>query len=208
MEKQNYHHEDLKSELIQKGLFILNAEGYEDFSLRKVAKACNVSQAAPYRHFKNKDELIMAIFLEATQAFNQSLENAALKYQNNPKMQLKEMGICYIRFFYENPEYLHLIFSNNMFINMNNFDTNKNSQDICSPEGHLKSGHPFATFYNAIKNFAVTSTDNSIEQEELMLYCWGLVHGISVLLSNNKIPLQGDFLKLAERIIYNDTFLS
>jgi AcrR family transcriptional regulator len=52
--EKNYHHEGLKNELIEKGLKILNKEGYEGFSLRKAARVCGVSQTAPYRHFKDK----------------------------------------------------------------------------------------------------------------------------------------------------------
>lgn len=54
MHNQNYHHGDLKAALIKEGLKILDREGYQGLSLRKMAKACNVSQTAPYRHFKNK----------------------------------------------------------------------------------------------------------------------------------------------------------
>ena len=35
--------------------------GFARFSLRRVANACGVSTAAPYKHFKNKRELIEAI---------------------------------------------------------------------------------------------------------------------------------------------------
>ena len=65
MSNENYHHENLKAELIKKGLKLLDEEGYENFSLRKVAKACSVSHTAPYRHFDSKDDLIMAIAIEA-----------------------------------------------------------------------------------------------------------------------------------------------
>jgi AcrR family transcriptional regulator len=68
--KKNNHHEDLKNELIEKGLKILNKEGYEGFSLRKAARACGVSQTAPYRHFKDKDALVEAIKMRALREFN------------------------------------------------------------------------------------------------------------------------------------------
>lgn len=47
----SYRHGNLKAESIQKGLKILDGERYEGFSLRKVAKACNVTQTSAYRHF-------------------------------------------------------------------------------------------------------------------------------------------------------------
>ena len=58
MAKDKYHHGTLKEDLINKGLELLNKEGFEGFSLRKVASMCGVSHTAPYKHFKDKYELI------------------------------------------------------------------------------------------------------------------------------------------------------
>ena len=52
---------NLRSELILAGLNEINRNGIANFSFRRVASACNVSCAAPYRHFKDKNELIAAI---------------------------------------------------------------------------------------------------------------------------------------------------
>ena len=35
--------------------------------------------------------------------------------------------------------------------------------------------------------------------EELLLYCWGLVHGISILISRNEFPIGGDALALGSK---------
>ena len=52
----------VREQLITAGIEELNAHGVAGFSLRRVAAACNISCAAPYKHFKNKEELIGAIF--------------------------------------------------------------------------------------------------------------------------------------------------
>jgi hypothetical protein len=135
--EDGYHHENLKDELIREGLTILDREGYEGFSLRKVARACGVSQTAPYRHFKDKDALIAAILMEAMRAFNQSLEEAALRYPEDPKGRLKEIGVAYVRFFAQRPEYLRLLFSNGIPGRM---DAPGGCQDLCGPEVRFKSG--------------------------------------------------------------------
>ena len=61
MKADKYHHGDLRESLIKTGLKLYNEEGAEKFSLRKVAALCNVSHAAPYKHFKSKEDLINAI---------------------------------------------------------------------------------------------------------------------------------------------------
>lgn len=201
MESQNYHHGDLKSALIQAGLKILDEDGYEGFSLRKVAKACGVSQTAPYRHFKNKDELIVAIALQALHAFNQSLEQAEEKYPNDPKSQLQAMGVAYIKFFSENPEYLRLIFLSDINKKVDIAAIREKIDGSCG-ENQLKDGHPFTTFYRAVERYKSQCKGESMEPDELMLYCWGLVHGISVLICTQRLPFQKDFLALASKILW------
>ena len=53
-QRQTYHHKDLRNALIETGIQIVNTEGVNAFSLRKVAAACGVSHAAPYIHIQNK----------------------------------------------------------------------------------------------------------------------------------------------------------
>ena len=52
---------DLREELLQAGIEEINAYGANGLSLRRVATACHVSTAAPYKHFKDKKEFIAAI---------------------------------------------------------------------------------------------------------------------------------------------------
>lgn len=59
--EERYIVEDVRYRLILAGLNELLLHGIRDFSLRRVALAAQVSCAAPYRHFKDKDELICAI---------------------------------------------------------------------------------------------------------------------------------------------------
>jgi len=59
--EERYSSYDLKTALILSGLKELEEHGISDFSLRRVALSAGVSCAAPYRHFKDKDELILGI---------------------------------------------------------------------------------------------------------------------------------------------------
>lgn len=202
MTNENYHHENLKAELIKKGLKLLDEEGYENFSLRKVAKACNVSHTAPYRHFKSKDDLIIAIALEIQHKFNQSLQEAVDKYPNDNKSQLREMGYSYVKFFVENPEYLRLLFLSDMVKNIKN----ENCETLENDE------QPFRTFQNAIERFKAenqsNAADNSMDSNELALYCWGLVHGMAILISKKDFSYEGDYMELVRKILWSGTFLN
>ncbi len=59
--EDRYIEDSVRQRLILAGLGELLDHGTTDFSLRRVAIAAQVSCAAPYRHFKDKDELIRAI---------------------------------------------------------------------------------------------------------------------------------------------------
>jgi len=61
MKERPYHHGDLRHALIETGIDFIKQKGEEALSLRKIAEICGVSNAAPYAHFKSKDEFIVAI---------------------------------------------------------------------------------------------------------------------------------------------------
>ena len=50
----SYHHGNLKKELLDCALKMCERDGYTKLSIRSLAKESNVSQTAPYRHFKTK----------------------------------------------------------------------------------------------------------------------------------------------------------
>lgn len=192
MTDKNYHHGDLKAGLIREGLLILDKEGYDGLSLRKVAKACGVSQTAPYRHFKDKNELIAAIKAEALGSFNQHLEQAVSDFPDDPERQLSEMGIAYIQFFVENPQYLRLLFLNNY--------QNSNDTNFLRETERLTPKHPFKTFHDAVERYYKTNKI-PLSSDEIMLYSWGLVHGIAILLANHEVNLNGDYLTIVRNLL-------
>lgn len=197
MTKDSYHHGDLKTELIRKGLKILDEEGYDAFSMRKVAMACNVSQTAPYRHFKDKNELIKAIALTAMKEFDQSLEKAFAE-EGDPKAQLKTMGRYYIQFFAENPEYMRLLFFSNAEPWM---------REAVKNEYHCGDEHPYSALERAVKNYKAAYSNDERTEDELIVYCWGLVHGIAVLIVNGELPNGEAAMALVDRVLQSEKFL-
>ncbi|AAK80717.1 AcrR family transcriptional regulator [Clostridium acetobutylicum] len=193
MEKCKYHHGNLKKDMIKNGLQLLTTEGYEAFSLRKVAKMCGVSHTAPYKHFKNKDELISAIIFEATQKFKKSLEETSIKYQHDFKTQVIEVGKRYIQFMVENPDYFKVLFINNL----NNKIIIQDKSMLCI------QGDSFNPFKNTASSY-LSSLKTEYSDKDLnlsILSIWSTIHGLAALLSNKTIIYSGDYLELAENII-------
>lgn len=95
----------VREQLIAAGMEELEAHGIADFSLRRVAGACNVSCAAPYKHFESKEQLIDAIFQHINTQLNFLLEQVAQIYTDDPKKKLTESAVAYIRFCLANPHF-------------------------------------------------------------------------------------------------------
>lgn len=65
-EQPQYHHGDLKLALIKEARRHIDADGWANLNLRDLARQVGVSHMAPYRHFKDKYELLAEV---ATQGF-------------------------------------------------------------------------------------------------------------------------------------------
>lgn len=111
MKKKAYHHGHLRNAMIESGIRLLNSNGMEGFSLRKVASRCGVSSSAPYTYFSGKKELLHAM---------ENHVNAKLLWRLFPilrtfpktasKEQLMQLSLSYITFFLENPHYFDFLF--------------------------------------------------------------------------------------------------
>jgi AcrR family transcriptional regulator len=191
MNKEKYHHGTLRKDLIENGLQILNKQGYDGLSLRKVAALCGVSHTAPYKHFQNKDELIMAITKEVTESFKLSLLDIKNKYINDPENQIFEIGKGYVKFMVENPEYLKFLF------------LAEHSSPIKVTSNSL-SAYDYSSF-NIFKDSALNYLNFiKVDPKDYtlnILTMWSAVHGISILLANKSISYSDDYMLLVDRML-------
>ena len=74
---QPYHHGDLKHALIDTALAMVTEEGTWSFTLREVARRAGVSHAAPDNHFADKTELLAEVAALGFQALGRAMETAA-----------------------------------------------------------------------------------------------------------------------------------
>ena len=110
---------NLKENLILAGIEEINNHGINNFSIRRVADACNVSCAAPYRHFKDKNELIAAIIDYVNDRWADRQEEVLQTCGESYREQIVEISVNYIRFLMEKPFYRAvLILKNDNFDNL------------------------------------------------------------------------------------------
>ena len=68
-----YHHGNLKENLIQQAVMACEESGWENISLRNLAKQLNVSQTAPYRHFETKEDLLAEVAAKGFEKMNDDM---------------------------------------------------------------------------------------------------------------------------------------
>ena len=189
MENRPYHHGNLRNALIGAGLELINTEGEENLSLRKVALKCGVSNAAPYAHFHSKDEFIAAIQQHIMDLFTSTLEQTVEMYADTPNILLM-LGTAYVKFFYKNPLYFDFLFSRkNIQINL--------SLD-CAGEKEIP---PLKILKQiATQTFRKIDMPESVMQNKIIAM-WALVHGLSAIATMPNVEYDKDWETRIEEII-------
>jgi AcrR family transcriptional regulator len=110
LEKNSYHHGDLRTSLVDAASLMLKESGIDGLSLRKLADKVGVSRTAPYHHFKDKNELLCAI---AEQGFSRWQQDASMIFKQtelSPREKYRLFIQRYIAYAADNPELYDLMF--------------------------------------------------------------------------------------------------
>src|ERR1700723_1653579 len=73
---RGYHHGNLREALIRAALELIAAKGTAGFTFAEAARFAGVSPAAPYRHFRDRDELMASVALRGFEQFEAALARA------------------------------------------------------------------------------------------------------------------------------------
>lgn len=193
MSKKPYHHGDLRNSLIEAGIELINEEGAKGFSLRKVSALCGVSQAAPYSHFQDKEELLQAMQDYVTEQFMQVIEKEIKVYPNkkDPKV-IVELGKSYVMFFINNPQYFTFLFSQPcMKVNLSLDD-----------EG-ADNFPPFELLKSTVFNVFAESGMSKEKMEDTIISLWATVHGLASIATMKNVRYDKDWKTKIEDIIWH-----
>lgn len=109
-EERAYHHGDLRAALVSIARELVRASGTEGWSMREAARRAGVSQAAPYRHFVDKQALLDAVGAAAYVELERRYRDA-LGANADPDDEVLVVARAYLRFAFEEPRLFRLIFS-------------------------------------------------------------------------------------------------
>src|SRR5271165_3039078 len=93
-----YHHGNLKEALIRAALELIAKKGAAGFTIAEAARWAGVSPAAPYRHFRDRDELLASVALRGFEQFEAALARAWDGGRPDSFIALDRLGKAYLEF--------------------------------------------------------------------------------------------------------------
>ncbi|MBF6058708.1 MULTISPECIES: TetR/AcrR family transcriptional regulator [Thiomicrorhabdus] len=175
-----YHHGDLKSGLIREAVQLLQ-EG-KSFSLRGLSSGLSVSPAAVYRHFPNKDALLMAVAIEGFELLQQRFQSIE---KDDPKERLKELGIVYVDFALQFPGHYRVMFG----------------EFQCEPEQEELLGETGRATFSALMNACSDLADTEEVAKVMAASAWSLVHGYALLRMQRHLSAFGEPVPSIEEVL-------
>ncbi|WP_420591840.1 TetR/AcrR family transcriptional regulator [Bacterioplanoides sp.] len=163
-----YHHGNLKVALLQAAVELIRETSVEKLSLRALARKVGVSQTAPYRHFKDKNHLLVEIAKD-TFAEMVMVTTKELKPQQTPPQNVCNCGRAYLQYAIDNPERYKLVFGPSI-------ENRENYPDLM--EAGMSS---FAVLMNLVEQ-GIDSGDFLDHCPKLLANaCWTSMHGFASL---------------------------
>lgn len=100
---------DLRRTILDRTRHLLVEEGYNNLSMRKIARAVGCSATSIYLHFENKDALFHALIDEGFARLNETVQDSAAAHAD-PVSRLEALSRRYVYFGLDNPEYYEIMF--------------------------------------------------------------------------------------------------
>lgn len=175
--------------MLKAAIRLIAEVGPTAFTLREVARRAGVSHNAPYRHFRNKEDLISAVAIEGYRELTSFMLDAA-KQQSNPLDRLKHAGLAYITFALRRPEHFTVMFEAPLSKQKN-------------PEAAEAAKQSFSTLVGFIEACQQGNQLPSGDPLSLALLAWTMVHGIAKLAITGRLPFRSkaEILRFAASVI-------
>lgn len=173
--KQAYHHGDLRSALLLAALEVISDIGPQGLTIREVARRAGVSHAAPYRHFEDKDEMILAIVEQGFALMQSTVQKEQSQAEDDPVNQFAATGLGYINFALQHPAYYRVMFSG----------------DLLSTTGHVSLQHTSAeALQDMVSQIEQCQTLGIVREGDAVMQAltiWSTIHGYVSLVNDNRI---------------------
>jgi AcrR family transcriptional regulator len=178
--RRGYHHGNLREALLDAARQLVAERGPQGFTLTEAARRAGVSPSAPYRHFKDREEVLAELCRRGFALFGQRLQAAASA--TSPAEALPRMGPAYLAFAREEPGYYAAMFA-----------FQPSTTEPLDPARECA----FASLAQAI---AGALPPGGPDLRLVALQVWALSHGVAML-ERAGMPAPGSGAPPAERVL-------
>ncbi len=169
-----YHHGKLKQALVDAAIVLIAEVGTHGFTLREVARRAGVSHNAPYRHYRDKDELLAVVAMQGFVRLTAAMQRSAARGSDTLE-RLRFCGRGYVDFALRWPQHFFVM-----------FDLPSSREKY--PEYAAAGQEAFDTLLSFIVACQEAGTLPKEDPEILALTAWSLVHGIAKLAISQHLP--------------------
>lgn len=162
-EPKPYHHGDLRRALLQAAVTIVERDGANALTLRAVARGAGVSPAAPYHHFKDKDELLQEVAREGFRRLRGTMSGHA------SSLEPYSREIAYIEFAHDHPALYRVM-----------YDCARNMERL--PIGDNLDDDGVRIMHKALLGISVGKV-NDIDLAVTAIAAWCACHGLAEISS-------------------------
>jgi AcrR family transcriptional regulator len=184
----NYHHGNLKEELLQQSVEIINTEGIEALTLSVLSKKLGTSRSAIYRHFSSKNDLMEHVILYVFEILENKISPVFNLVEKDSLEKLYFMGKEYIQFAKEHPNLYRMLFGDKFQVIR---------QDNCSIENE-EQATGFYSLVNLLiegQEKGIFKTDDPIFQAQII---HAMVHGLASLYIDGHTHIKDNIEELYE----------
>ncbi len=192
---RGYHHGNLKEALIRAALELIAKKGPAGFTFAEAARWAGVSPAAPYRHFRDRDELLADVARRGFEQFATALETAWNGGAPEPFAAFERLGKAYLGFARTEPAYYSAMFEAGVPLEI-------------SAELSAAGDRAFAVIRKASETL-IARIPQGKRPPALMvaLHVWSLSHGIASLFARGDagrrtLPMTAEELLEAGVLVY------
>ncbi|MFZ5996823.1 MAG: TetR/AcrR family transcriptional regulator [Nitrospirota bacterium] len=170
-EKRAKHKEEFRREILITARDLFVNEGYEKFSMRKLAEKIEYSPTTIYLYFKDKDDLLFAICEEVAEHFFDHLTNIRTAY-SDPLESLRQALLYLIAFGFNHPDEYKVFFvtSAKVYGTLDEF-----------MEKESMARNSYFAFREMVKNCIATGKLQEIDIDVLTQALTVAIHGLAAL---------------------------
>jgi AcrR family transcriptional regulator len=174
-----YHHGNLRVALVEAALRLVETEGVEAATLRGAARLAGVSQAAPYRHFADKQALLAGVAEAGFLALTRLMRRAGEPHTADTIARLRALGLAYVEFATAHPAQFRVMFG-------------RVAPDRSAyPSLSQAAGETFGLLVEAIRSCQREGHVHPGDPDELALCAWAGVHGLASLAVDGQLAQVG-----------------